>query len=107
MLIQINSDNSTAVTASAIEGMTAALETALARFEDRLTRVEVHLAEETAPHASGRMVKCTIEARPRGQEPLAIIAHAPDVVAALREGTHKAIAALDTRFGKTSDRKGH
>lgn len=107
MLIQIDSDNGTAVTEAAIEGITAELETALARFADRLTRVEVHLTEETAPHAPERSVKCTIEARPSRQEPLAITAHAHDVAAALREGTHKVIAALDTRFGKTSDRKGH
>jgi hypothetical protein len=108
MLIQINSDNSTAVTEAAVEGMTAQLDIALAaRFEDRLTRVEVYFAEETAPHASERMIKCIIEARPRGQQPITVSAHAGDVEAALRGATHKAITALDTHFGKTSDRKGH
>lgn len=108
MPIQINSDNSTAVSEAAVEGMTAQLETALAaRFEDRLTRVEVYLAEETAPHASERMIKCTIEARPRGQQPLEVCARAVDVEAALHAATHKAITALDTHFGKMTDRKGH
>ena len=43
----------------------------LSPFAERLTRVEVHLRDENA-QKGGRDTRCTMEARPRGLDPLAV-----------------------------------
>ncbi|MEX1024650.1 MAG: HPF/RaiA family ribosome-associated protein [Planctomycetota bacterium] len=45
------------------------IEDVLARFADKLTRVEVHITDENA-QKGGVDIRCLIEARPRGLPPM-------------------------------------
>ena len=76
MQVQIN-------TAHNIEGREAltahfrgVVESALDRFSDRITRVEVHLSDENGQKHGADDKRCMIEARLEGHQPLAVKHHA-------------------------------
>ncbi len=50
----------------------AAVEAALERFSARITRVEVHLSDESGNKARGEDIRCVMEARIGGRPPLAV-----------------------------------
>ena len=77
---------------------------ALGHLTERLTRVEVHLADVNAAKGGGDDILCTIEARPEGMQPHSIRHSDADVEAALRGGGRKIRALLDSEFGKRSAR---
>jgi hypothetical protein len=80
--------------------------TALSRFSERLTRVEVHLGDENAGKHGADDKRCTLEARPTGQQPVAVTHHAATSAEALRGALQKLQNLLESRFGRLDDRKG-
>ncbi|GIW74648.1 MAG: hypothetical protein KatS3mg103_1170 [Phycisphaerales bacterium] len=75
------------------------LHRALGRFEDHLTRIEAYLADENSPTKDGGMDKrCTLEARPKGKDPIAVEAHADDFFAAVDAAVGKLERALTHRL---------
>ena len=74
----------------------------LGRFSDRLTRVEVFIKDMNADKG-GIDMHCTVEARPRGLDPIAIDHVAETVREALHGAVKKMQTALDRRFGKLDD----
>ena len=82
------------------------LSRSLARFADRLSRVEVHLADESArPEVRGDK-RCTIEARPLRGEPVSVTGKGNAVGEALTDATRKLEGLLDNRFARLHDVKG-
>ncbi|ODT89166.1 HPF/RaiA family ribosome-associated protein [Phenylobacterium sp. SCN 70-31] len=79
----------------------------LARFEDRLTRVEVHVVDESAPPTRQPDKRCAIEARPAGFDPVAATETAETIDQATVGALTKLVTALERTFGKTTTRKGH
>ena len=104
MDIQFNTDNQISGTDNVAERVEAHLRERLGRFEDRLTRLEIHFGDINGPKG-GVDIRCTIEARPRGGDPLAVTAEAPDVDTAAREASAKMRSRLESHFGK-ADRHG-
>lgn len=106
MQIQVNTDKNVDGGADLVERVTQEIETGLSRFSEHLTRVEVHLADESAGRSTGDDQRCTIEARPAGQAPVAVTHHAaaPDV--ACRGAVDKLGNLLESRFGRQDRRKG-
>ncbi len=98
MKIQFNTDKNVEGSAALIERTEAGLESALARFEDRLTRVEVHLRNESAGRSTGDDVRCLIEARPAGMDRVTAEHHAATPDEALRGATDKLEALLTRLF---------
>ncbi len=76
----------------------------LGHLTDRLTRVEVHLADVNAAKGGADDILCTIEARPEGMQPQTVTHSDADVEAALRGAAKKIRALLDSEFGKLSRR---
>jgi hypothetical protein len=76
----------------------------LARFENRITDVEVHLEEG---HRGGPDLKCTLEARVEGQPPVAVAEHGDSVDRAILGAARKAVRALDDQLGSLGETKGH
>jgi len=77
----------------------------LGHLADRLTRIEVHLADENAQKGGADDIRCTLEARPEGRQPHTVVHHAPDITAALRGGARKLHALLDSEFGRLDKRR--
>ncbi|PZN93400.1 MAG: hypothetical protein DCF31_12655 [Alphaproteobacteria bacterium] len=107
MLVQINSDNNINAGEGFIADIEANLRERLSRYEDRLTRVEVHLRDVNAASNVGDDKQCTIEVRPNGLGPLTVTDAAGTVPQALAGATSKVLVALERTFGKLTSRKGH
>ena len=71
MQVQLNTDRQITVDDQLAHQVEAALEGALSRFSDQITRVEVHLSDENS-HKGGDDKRCMLEARLAGLEPMAV-----------------------------------
>jgi hypothetical protein len=106
MQIEVTTDSNVQGSAALVRAVEADIDATLARFRDRLTRVEVHLGDENAAKAGGADKRCTLEARPTGQKPVAVTNHASTVDEAWRGALQKLVNLLDRRFGRLDDHKG-
>ena len=100
MDFQFNTDSSVMGTENVADRIEEQLRSRLSRFEDRLTRLEVHVTDANASRGGGDDKQCTIEARLRGGNPVTVTARAGDVDAAAREAGSKMASLLNTHFGK-------
>ena len=106
MQVQFNSDSSVMGTQNVASRIEAKVREKLARFEDRLTRLEIHVHDENA-HKHGHDDKaCTIEARPRGGRPIGVTEGSSTVDDAARKAAVTLAQRLTRHFGKQS-RHGH
>jgi len=97
-----NVDGSDELTSQIAADVTAGL----SRFSDQLTRVEVHLGDENADKSGPADKRCMIEARPAGQQPVAVTNHGATVEEACSGALRKLTSLLDSRFGRLDKRKG-
>jgi hypothetical protein len=107
LFIQINTDNqvpSDAVRDAQIEEQ---VRQRLARFEERITDVEIHVSDINGPRGGAADLRCTLEARVNGVPPVAVTDNGSTVDRAILGAAKKAARALDHQLGKLSDRKGH
>ncbi|HEV2080181.1 MAG TPA: HPF/RaiA family ribosome-associated protein [Allosphingosinicella sp.] len=107
MFIQINTDNQIHSGADVNERLEGRVRDKLKRFEERLTRVEVHISDVDGPRGGGDDKRASVEARPTGLAPVAAVADANSVDAAVSSAATKVARVLDHTFGKLTDRKGH
>ncbi len=105
MQFQFNSDSSVMGTQNVAERIETQVRTKLARFEDRLTRLEVHVSDENGRKGGSDDKTCTIEARPRGDRPIGVTEHAADVDAAARKAASTMVQRLERVLGKESRHK--
>lgn len=78
-----------------------AIEGKLARFSDRLTRVEVHLGDTNGHNKPGPHDKrCTLEARPAGKDPIVVEDHNHDIFHCITEATAKLSRALEKKLDR-------
>jgi ribosome-associated translation inhibitor RaiA len=77
--------------------------TALSRFSDHITRIEVHLSDESGGRATGADIRCTIQARPAGQTPVTVTDDAGSVDAALVGAIHRLNHLLENHEGRQED----
>jgi len=76
--------------------------TALSRFGDHITRIDVHLSDESGGRATSA-VRCMIEARPAGQTPVTVTDDAGSVDAALMGAIHRLNHLLESHEGRQED----
>lgn len=69
MQILVNSNHSVDVTSSLEEHVKATVESELERFDDQLTRVEVHLNDENSGKSGPQDKRCQMEAGSRDTSP--------------------------------------
>tara|TARA_R110002051_G_scaffold228394_1_gene290619 strand:- start:54 stop:377 length:324 start_codon:yes stop_codon:yes gene_type:complete len=107
MQVQINTANNIDGREALISGVEADVRAGLARFGDRLTRVEVHVGDEANVRHGGADTRCMIEARPQGQDPMTVTDHAATPALAVSGALRKMATALDREFGKQDEKRGH
>lgn len=100
MQFQFNSDSSVMGTREVADRIEDEVRQRLARFEDRLTRVEVHVSDVNGRKHGSDDKHCTIEARPRGSRPISVTGKASDVDAAARIAANTLAERLERVFGK-------
>jgi ribosome-associated translation inhibitor RaiA len=100
MQFQFNTDSSVMGTADVAARIETQVRHRLARFEDRLTRIEVHVTDVNGRKHGSDDKQCTIEARPRGGKPIGVTGKAADVDAAARIAAGTMAERLERVFGK-------
>jgi ribosome-associated translation inhibitor RaiA len=86
------------------EWVQAEVSAGLERFEDRITRVEVHI-KDTNASKGGVDKQCTIEARLSGLAPMAVTTEAADIRTALSEAVSKLERKIHHDLDKRSARR--
>ena len=74
-----------------------AIERALVRFADRVTRIEAHLRDDKKKRRGPDDHRCLLEARLAGDKPLAVEARADDIYKAVTECAEKLGRAVERR----------
>lgn len=75
----------------------------LGRFDQHVTRIEVHLTDIDGAKDIGEDKRCVMEARIEGRQPIAVTHLADDVGPALDGAARKLRRSLDTIFDKMRD----
>lgn len=105
MRIQVNTDNHTEGSAEMTENVQELIEDKLRRFAARITRVEVQLTDENSTAKAGPDdIRCVLEARLSGMQPLSATDRAATQDQALRGAVGKMQSLIETTLGKLKDR---
>ncbi len=107
MIVQVNTGNTIDGSAAMTESLEALARDRLSRFEDKLTRIEIHVTDENGPRQTGDDKQCLIEARPTGLDPVKVTDNAGSIHQATAGALGKMVSALDRTYGKRTSRKGH
>src|SRR5690606_17690012 len=99
MQVEVTTDEHIEGNTALIGQIEADVDAALGRHRDSLTRVEVHLADENGGKGGSDDKRCTLEARPRGRQPLAVTHHAASPEAATRGALQKLGRLLERQAG--------
>ncbi|MBV4474494.1 HPF/RaiA family ribosome-associated protein [Pseudomonas sp. B2M1-30] len=100
MQIQVNSDNHIQSSKRLEEWVRTTIESTLDRYEEDLTRVEVHLSDENGDKPGPHDLRCQLEARPKGQPPISVTHKADTLEQALDGAAEKLEHALEHKFGR-------
>ncbi len=106
MQVQVNCGDGLQARETLERWATGFLEGELERFADEIARVEVHLSDEAKGKKSSEDMRCLLEARLNGHEPVAVQHLAETMDEALRGAARKLVRALDHTRGKL-DRHEH
>lgn len=105
MQIQLNTDNIIDGTERLQAHVERIVEKSLGRFDERITRLEVHLNDVNGPKESDDDHRCAIEARLRGLQPITVTHTADTLDQALQGATRKLERVLDSTLGKKLDQQ--
>ena len=105
MKIQFNTDANIHGTEALASEVTAAIEVAIERFEEHITRIEVHLSDESRGKVGQHDHRCMLEARLEGRNPVAVTEHAPTLDQAVSGAVGKLTRLLDSTFGRLHDKR--
>ncbi|MDD1138998.1 HPF/RaiA family ribosome-associated protein [Pseudomonas sp. TNT2022 ID233] len=100
MQIQVNSDNHIQSSKRLEEWVRTTIESTLDRYEEDLTRVEVHLSDENGEKPGPHDLRCQLEARPKGHQPISVTHKADSLEQAIDGAAEKLEHALEHLFGK-------
>ncbi|WP_419711980.1 HPF/RaiA family ribosome-associated protein [Pseudomonas sp. NFX224] len=100
MQIQVNSDNHIQSSIRLEEWVRTTIESTLERYEEDLTRVEVHLRDENGDKPGPHDMRCQLEARPKGHQPISVTHKAESLELAIDGAATKLEHALEHMFGK-------
>jgi ribosome-associated translation inhibitor RaiA len=94
MKIQINTDNTINGDESHADHLKALITEELKNYSDHITRIEVHLSDENGIKEGINDIRCLIEARLEGKQPIALSNRDDDVEQAVSGAIEKLKASL-------------
>jgi ribosome-associated translation inhibitor RaiA len=107
MQIQVNSDNHIEGSIRLEEWVRTTVESTLDRYEEDLTRVEVHIRDENGDKPGPHDIRCQMEARPKGHQPISVTHKADSLDQAVEGAAVKLDHALEHLFGKLRSKRGN
>ena len=105
MDIQVNTDGNVVADDALIRHVQEEVAAGLSRYSDQLTRLEVHLGDESSGRDTAGDKRCLLEARPSGQAPVTVTDHADTLEDALTGTIHKLQRLLETKFDRLGARE--
>jgi ribosome-associated translation inhibitor RaiA len=106
MIIQLNTDNHIDGYDDLSRTVTAQLEHSLERFASHITRIEVHFRDENGARGAPADKSCLLEARLKGEDPVAVKDKADTIPAALNGARDKLVHLLTKHYDKKRPPKG-
>lgn len=100
MQIQINTDKNIEGREALAEEVKAIVETALSRVNEQVTRIEVHLSNGDAASRGLVEMRCMMEARLEGRQPVAVTDQATTVMEAVSGAASKLARLLESTLAK-------
>ena len=97
MLIQINTDNNIQGDVGKINHFSSILESTLGRFNQHITRIEVHLSDENSKKEGTSDKKCMLEVRVKGLQPIAVTHKAESLDFAVNGAAENVLMQIVTR----------
>ena len=104
MKIQLNTDTHIEGTEALAAKVNSIIKLALARFEEHITRIEVHLNNSKNSQIGQHDYRCMLEARLEGRQPLAVTDHAATIEQAVHGASQKLEHLLGSTLGRLNER---
>jgi len=105
MQIQINTDSNIEGREKLAVHVKGVIEGSLSRFGGQITRVEVHLGDESGRKAGQGDKRCMMEARLEGHQPMAVTHIAPNLDQAIRGAVDKLEKTLESTLGRLHEHR--
>lgn len=106
MQIQINTDHNIEGHEALAARVSGVIENALSRFSDHITRVNVHLSDENSDKKDGYDdMRCMIEARLEGRQPIAVTHQATTLDEAVDGAADKLANLIESTLGRQHDQE--
>ncbi len=102
MKIQVNTDAHIDGHELLAEGITRTVSHVLKRFQDHVTRVEVHLSDLNGDKGGPPDKRCVMEARLEGRQPVAATDVAGSLDQAVRGAVEKLSRLIDSQLGRAA-----
>lgn len=104
MQVQVNINHHVPGGESLVDYVESVMKSALEHYQEDITRVEAHLSDENAHKGGDHDMRCTVEVRIRGMQPIAITHHDDTMNAAIDGAADR----LERAVRKTIDKmRGH
>ena len=103
MHIQINTDSNIEGSEELTTHVKGVVESALSRFSDRITRVEVHLSDQNGDKHGQDDQRCMMEVRLEGRQPTAVTHQAASLDDAVDGAANKLKRSLESTLERLKD----
>jgi ribosome-associated translation inhibitor RaiA len=100
MKIQINTGKNVSVSEELRTSLTYLASEGLSRYDDNISRLEVHLSDEDGNKDGPNDKRCMLEARIEGRQPIAVTHHAGTLEEAVNGAIDKLKSSLKTILGR-------
>ena len=100
MQIQVHTDHNIEGRQALATNVSEVVASALGRFSDRITRVDVHLSDDNGDKSRGDDKRCLIEARVEGHQPVAVTHLASTVDQAVDGAADKLARLIEHTLGR-------
>lgn len=100
MLVEVNTDKNIKNSERLIEYCQSMVESELSRFDEHITRVEIHLSDENGEKGGDDDKRCLIETKLKGKAPVAVKNTASNIDDAISGALDKITKVLETSLSK-------
>ena len=108
MQIQIHTDHNIEGHQALAAQVSGVVESALSRFGDHVTRVDVHLSDENSDKKGGNDgMRCMMEARLEGRQPIAVTHQAGSLNQAVAGAADRLANMIENTRGRLDEQRSH
>lgn len=100
MLVEVNTDKNIKNSERLIDYCRSMVEAELGRFEEHITRVEIHLSDENGDKGGDDDKRCLLETKLKGKAPVAVKNTASNIDDAISGAIDKIVKVLETSLDK-------